>query len=164
MYSHLNSKFHSATNIPEQLRKQKRQSAGNVDVNNQFINGLLSKARPSYGSRSRDSSVNRAGRSGVRHQQFDEIPRYVTSPAEATSISQQEIRDVTQLLGQTRVGFLAAGDTSRPATGGTTRKQQFLSERLDLDNRNLDMVPAISQGKDYFISATFGRFVIVQAF
>lgn len=135
-----------------------------MDVNNQFINGLLSKARPSYGSRSRDSSVNRAGRSGVRHQQFDEIPRYVTSPAEATSISQQEIRDVTQLLGQTRVGFLAAGDTSRPATGGTTRKQQFLSERLDLDNRNLDMVPAISQGQDYFISATFGRFVIVQAF
>ena len=166
MYSHiiLHSKCHSATNIPEQLRKQKRQSAGNVDVNNQFINGLLSKARPSYGSRSRDSSVNRAGRSGVRHQQFDEIPRYVTSPAEATSISQQEIRDVTQLLGQTRVGFLAAGDTSRPATGGTTRKQQFLSERLDLDNRNLDMVPAISQGKDYFILATFGRLVIVQVF
>ena len=58
---------------------------------------------------------------------------------------------MTQLLGQTRVGFLAAGDTSRPATGGTTRKQQFLSERLDLDNRNLDMVPAISQGKGYFI-------------
>ena len=102
--------------------------------------------------------MNRAGRSGVRHQQFDEIPRYVTSPAEATSISQQEIRDVTQLLGQTRVGFLAAGDTSRPATGGTTRKQQFLSERLDLDNRNLDMVPAISQGMDYFILAVSSRF------
>ena len=149
------SNDHSATNIPEQLRKQKRQSAGNVDVNNQFINGLLSKARPSYGSRSRDSSVNRAGRSGVRHQQFDEVPRYVTSPAEATSISQQEIRDVTQLLGQTRVGFLAAGDTSRPATGGTTRKQQFLSERLDLDNRNLDMVPAISQGKGYSSEGLF---------
>ena len=65
---------------------------------------------------------------------------------------------MTQLLGQTRVGFLAAGDTSsRPATGGTTRKQQFLSERLDLDNRNLDMVPTISQGKGYVILATFGR-------
>jgi len=126
----LNLQALPAQNIPEQLRKQKRNSTQHENVA-QYAQRLLINAsqaapqsRPNqrFHSRSRDSSRSR------------ETP--------------VQIAEAKEFLTQNRIAFLngAGGDggpISRPQSG---RQQQRLavSERLDLDGRNLEEVPKLS--------------------
>jgi len=149
----LNLQALPATNIPEQLRKSRRQQ--NFEIDKQLANRLTLQSRPRFSSKSRDSSVSRS--ENYLRGRSSQSEKIIAGPSGDHDYSQPNTSSPISsafMVSDRDFDPVNLNPASRERSGRETpeeiqyrtasAKRRNFSERIDLDNRGLTEIPNLA--------------------